>query len=284
MMWDTMAQFQTWFGNSPYLAYGIQLMPLTSVAERRDAVKWAQQMYLPFADSCESDRNCREQGWSVLQYAMLSTVGHRDLALKKAKLLPASVFESAGGNGHSMTNTLWYIATRPNVAEPLVLSPRASAHEMPTNELKKPQSITCGCPNTCTLSQQETSAGGGDFTCGTRILWLMESLGKTEAAACRQVGGEEFAIICGGCDPDRCTEPPTEVSPEQTTIQKACPPCSPAVCKGETNRCPRSLMAPFLCLAGVSRGGCAQTPWRKDEEDNTLCNNCCKLTESCFGA
>eukprot|EP00957_Ditylum_brightwellii_P010631 805056-Ditylum_brightwellii.AAC.1 len=27
-----------------------------------------------------------------------------------------------GGNGHSLTNTLWYIATRPDVKEPLILS------------------------------------------------------------------------------------------------------------------------------------------------------------------
>ena len=27
--------------------------------------------------------------------------------------LPDSVFEEAGGNGHTRTNSLWYIATRP---------------------------------------------------------------------------------------------------------------------------------------------------------------------------
>ena len=40
MMWDMMAQFQTWFGNAPYLAYGIQLLPLTPVSERRDNEQW----------------------------------------------------------------------------------------------------------------------------------------------------------------------------------------------------------------------------------------------------
>mmetsp|Transcript_32036 Transcript_32036/g.95977 ORF Transcript_32036/g.95977 Transcript_32036/m.95977 type:complete len:1250 (-) Transcript_32036:130-3879(-) len=281
MMWDTMAQFQTWFGNKPYLAYGIQLMPLTPVSERRDAVKWVQQMYLPFANSCESDINCKDQGWSVLQYAMLATAGHRKLALQKAMVLPASVFGSAGGNGHSMTNTLWYIATRPDVAEPLVLSPPVSSSEIPPG---KPKSLVCNCPETCTPSQKENSAGEG-YTCSSRILWLMKSLGKTEEAACRQVGGVEFPFVCGGCDPDRCVKPPSDekVLPRQKKTDDACPPCSPAICQGETNHCPRSLSAPFLCLSGANKGGCAQTPWRANKEDSGLCANCCKLNESCFG-
>jgi endo-1,3(4)-beta-glucanase len=32
MLWSTMAQFQTWFGNAPYLPIGIQLIPITPVA------------------------------------------------------------------------------------------------------------------------------------------------------------------------------------------------------------------------------------------------------------
>lgn len=71
-------------------------MPLTSIAERRDSVEWLQQMYIPFAASCESDQMCEDQGWSVLQYAVLAAVGHRDLAAEKANALPGAVFESAG--------------------------------------------------------------------------------------------------------------------------------------------------------------------------------------------
>lgn len=63
MMWQTMCQFQTWFGNAPFLAYGIQLMPLTSIAERRDTVEWLDQMYFQYAASCESDHMCEDQGW-----------------------------------------------------------------------------------------------------------------------------------------------------------------------------------------------------------------------------
>ena len=50
MLWSMMAQFQTWFGSDPFLAYGIQLMPLTPIAEARDEVKWAAEMFPMFKE------------------------------------------------------------------------------------------------------------------------------------------------------------------------------------------------------------------------------------------
>ena len=121
MLWTNMAQFQTWFGNHPYLAIGIQLLPLTAVSEERDSQEWVMQMYQEFADSCDSQSGaCEAQGWSVLVMAMLATVGHRDEAMEQALSLNSTeVFNSAGGNGHSLTNTLWYLSTRPYVEHPL---------------------------------------------------------------------------------------------------------------------------------------------------------------------
>jgi len=61
IMWNMMAQFQTWFGSAPHLVYGIQLMPLTPVAERRDDVSWLKQLYLSFDESCKQTPTCEEQ-------------------------------------------------------------------------------------------------------------------------------------------------------------------------------------------------------------------------------
>jgi len=61
IMWNMMAQFQTWFGADPYLVYGIQLMPLTPVAERRDDVLWLKQLYLNFDESCKQSSTCEAQ-------------------------------------------------------------------------------------------------------------------------------------------------------------------------------------------------------------------------------
>ena len=65
-LWTIMAQFQTWFGNAPYLAYGIQLLPLTPIAEERDNVEWAKQLYTSYSESCQSTPDCDENGWYVI--------------------------------------------------------------------------------------------------------------------------------------------------------------------------------------------------------------------------
>ena len=114
MLWSTMAQFQTWFGSDAFLAYGIQLMPLTVASETRDEIEWAREMYPSFNASCSTSPTCEEQGWSILQYAVLATIGDKRAALEGTLAVPPSAFTSAGGNGHSLSNSIWYIATRPD--------------------------------------------------------------------------------------------------------------------------------------------------------------------------
>ena len=63
IMWSMMAQFQTWFGNLPFLAYGIQLLPLTPISEIRDNITWTKELYHDLAKSCESNDVCMNEGW-----------------------------------------------------------------------------------------------------------------------------------------------------------------------------------------------------------------------------
>jgi endo-1,3(4)-beta-glucanase len=115
MMWSMLAQQQTWFGNQPWKSYGIQLMPLTVASEQRDNATWVKEMLPLFNESCSTDPICKSEGWSVLVEACRSTAGDWKLAWKNIMKLPDSVYISAGGNGHSKTNTLWFIATRPDI-------------------------------------------------------------------------------------------------------------------------------------------------------------------------
>lgn len=117
MLYDTMASFQTWFSSYPLVSYGIQLMPFTPVAEMRDDPKWASQLYPQYVDSCESAGDfCIDNGWSIIQSGLCATTGSRDDALKQALAIPEEVFRSDGGVGQSMSNTIWYIATRKDFA------------------------------------------------------------------------------------------------------------------------------------------------------------------------
>ena len=120
MVYDTMASFQTWFAPQDVVSYGIQLIPFTAVAQRRDDPEWTKELYPVYAKSCEtadkgSDQNsgfCVKNGWSVVQAGLLAETGKIDEALSLAKEIPKNVYKSEGADGHSATNTLWFISTR----------------------------------------------------------------------------------------------------------------------------------------------------------------------------
>ena len=60
----------------------------------------------------------------------------------------------------------------------------------------------CGV-SSCTEAVLATPAVGPDSSasCGGRIQWVMDNMGKSEADACQQVG-EEFPPLCGPCAPE----------------------------------------------------------------------------------
>ncbi|KAG7370819.1 glycosyl hydrolase family 81 protein [Nitzschia inconspicua] len=189
ILWSTFVQFGTWFGNSPYLIYGIQLLPLTPISEARDNVQWAKEIYGPLAASCND--LCVSSGWSVQLFAILATIGHPQEAVEQTLRLSPSVYEGPGGNGHSRSNTLWYIATRPSIEEPYPLE------DLDLIEITE---VTCSQPDTCTSEYLNSMAG--EYSCRARIEWLMNVQDLSEMAACAQVARDEFPEECGLCFPE----------------------------------------------------------------------------------
>ena len=189
----------------------------------------------------------------------------------------ASVFESAGGNGHSRTNTIWYYSTRPPTDPfPLPLPPVPSNISNATgSHAASDLPIDCGCPDSCTDAVLDAPAGG--YTCGMRISWLIKYGGRSEREACEKVGRFEFPKICSGCTPSTCSK--EAVFPPHKEI--LCPPCDLKICTNHVlNRCPL-LDAPYLCTGGTSMGGCATLPWRLGSEGGMSCTSCCLLTVDC---
>lgn len=257
-----MAQFQTWFGNAPYLAYGIQLLPLTAISEARDGIEWAKAMYPDFSASCEENDSCTLSGWSVQQLAILATVGHSKDAAERAQQLPRKAFDDPGGNGHSLTNTLWYIATRPMPEAP------QGGQENPSQNKTVPASSSltdCGRPEICTAYVLDTIAGL--YSCRQRIKYLMTFQNLSEKDACAQVAGVQFPRECGLCNPN-------SESKEATDEEPKCPPCTSMECESDLNRCPIYDQT-FVCTQGASLGGCAPSPW---DFSNSQCGKCCELT------
>jgi Glycosyl hydrolase family 81 C-terminal domain len=271
MLWQTMAQCQTWFGPAPYLAYGIQLIPLTPISEYRDTVSWSKETYHIVAESCDADPECTTNGWSVIQLALLATVGHQEGSADIANSLSLDVFESAGGNGHSLSNTLWYSATRPIVDKPLALTKAEKAasakHKTKANntEGKVNQVLDCGKPGICTDYVLDTIAG--EYSCRQRMDWLIQQMSKTETEACIQIARKENPHECGACDPKRHDNVTAHHNSK-------CAHCTQEQCESDLNRCPL-YESTFVCTAGGSTGGCSSSPW---DVPSAQCHECCELT------
>jgi len=113
MLWSMLAELQTWFGNEEWKAYGIQVITITPASELRDEPDWVAEMLPLFNASCAVDPTCEEQGWSVIVDSSAAVACHWEYAMKNTLALPDDVFESAGGNGQSRSNSLWWLGTRP---------------------------------------------------------------------------------------------------------------------------------------------------------------------------
>lgn len=125
----------------------------------------------------------------------MASIGNVDTAIEQAQLIPDQAFDSPGGNGHSMTNTLHYFATRPPVDDPVDLSD--SNYTVVVQPQDSSSLLDCGVPETCTSGVLSAMASG--YTCEERITWLMNWQGMDMAGACDMVGRAEFPNECGGC-------------------------------------------------------------------------------------
>lgn len=293
ILWQMMSQFQTYFGRADYLVYGIQLLPITPISEQRDGLSWVKEMYAPLAESCEADEGCYHSGWGVLQAAMLATVGHQQEALEKTMNMPAGNFDGPSGDGHSLSNTIWYIATRPTVDMPLSLAGEGEGtSEEATDAANNADRLTCNRPESCTDYVLDTVAG--TYSCRQRIQWLMQRMGKSQEEACKQVAVVENPKQCGPCNPSApSTKKKTGENKQGDGEEPAssdlppppqCPPCTAAECSSDLNRCPRYKRT-YVCTDGPSEGGCSPVPWisMSTEDENMIeqqqCKSCCELTK-----
>jgi endo-1,3(4)-beta-glucanase len=108
---DLIVEFQTYFGSNGFFVHGIQLLPVTPVVHLMFHPFWVQWGFPRFQEYCIGDPFCTESGFvtfMIAEQAMIDKDGAWSAALK----LPDRVFslECAGGNGNSLTNTLYFIS------------------------------------------------------------------------------------------------------------------------------------------------------------------------------
>ena len=101
VVWSTKVDRYTWFGSQPEYAFGIQAMPLTPISELLLRPEWIDGSRSVWGTAASS---ASDQWRGIL--LMMSAVTKADDAWKDAQQL--ALFD----NGNSLTNVLWWIATR----------------------------------------------------------------------------------------------------------------------------------------------------------------------------
>lgn len=120
MVWSNMVNYQTFFGMTTYFVEGIHLLPMTPVMESYLKADWMSKQFAPYKAACDADPQCAKAGfsWQVcLEQALIDTGG----AVACLRALPRDAFspDNTGSCGNSLTNSLYWIATRlPPTAAP----------------------------------------------------------------------------------------------------------------------------------------------------------------------
>ncbi|KAG8457663.1 hypothetical protein KFE25_002327 [Diacronema lutheri] len=113
ILWQNLAQYQTWFGGSPYMVHGIQMVPFSPASEFYLQRGFVNESFPIGNSDCEAQPGCERDGWSTL-FVMQLAILDPAKAWERAMALPDLVFsgEAPAGNGNSRTATLFWIATR----------------------------------------------------------------------------------------------------------------------------------------------------------------------------
>jgi hypothetical protein len=83
ILWQNLAQYQTWFGGLAFMVHGIQMIPITPISELTQPAAFTEVEYPVFAQSCGGGGQCLTDGWitfQVMAHAILSPV--RDTAAR----------------------------------------------------------------------------------------------------------------------------------------------------------------------------------------------------------
>jgi endo-1,3(4)-beta-glucanase len=104
-LFDQQVTFQTFFGAEPWKVYGIQMIPFTPVSELLINPTWISDSWTAKMSAAAAAAQTANSGFAGLLYSSHATV---DKAAAWSEVSGAAV-----DDGNSLTNSLWWVATRP---------------------------------------------------------------------------------------------------------------------------------------------------------------------------
>jgi len=158
VVWSTKVDKTTWFGSNVEYAYGIQAMPVTPITEVWLRPEWLASTQKVWGTAMDT---ATEQWRGIL--LMMAAINQPDDAWKNAHLL--KLFD----NGNSLTNVLYWIATRPTPGEKPHSATLAIA-DPPSPPLQKPASRSSSSPTSDSPSGAREEQGSYISPAGLAII------------------------------------------------------------------------------------------------------------------
>jgi len=131
ILWEHQATSKTWFSKSAFAVSGIQLLPFTPASETYLKADWVESHVKEFRNDCNADPQCAK-GWSWT-VCMEQAVVDKQGALGCIHSMPHDYFSPAdkASGGNSLTNSLYWIATRPSFTDAIKKTSMPLAQELP---------------------------------------------------------------------------------------------------------------------------------------------------------
>ncbi len=108
-LFDAQVTFQTFFGAEPWKVYGIQMIPFTPASELLINPTWISDSWTGKMSPAATDAVTAHSGFAGLLYSAHATID-KVTAWNELNVSPTS---TQIDDGNSLTNSLWWVATRP---------------------------------------------------------------------------------------------------------------------------------------------------------------------------
>jgi endo-1,3(4)-beta-glucanase len=261
IVWETKVDYATWFGANVEFIHGIQMLPYTPISEDLLRSSWIRESYSVFSSAYTRSSPAASSAWLGLLYQAQATFDKAGAAAKIATLTGVD-------DGNTMTNTLYWLYTRPDSTNKIRTDPFAdidaytAPEPEPSPEPEQPEPspepsqpvdpgtsdddcVNCGAYGTITCGKQCINSDKYKC-CNGAVIAITQTCGVTPEPstpttdpACTNIKCATGFNCCGGA----CYNPNVHVCTEGR------------LCPVGTQRCGNACYSPsiYKCCNGALR-------------------------------
>jgi endo-1,3(4)-beta-glucanase len=252
VLWENKVDYATFFGANVEYIHGIQMLPYTPISEDFLRPSWLKESYTVFSAAYTRSSPVASQAWLGILYQAQATFDKTGAAAKIATLTGVD-------DGNTMTNTLYWLYTRPDSSNAIRNSPFADIDAYTGGESSPDPETSSEIQPEPSSSPSPSDSGSGSDSGGS------SSSNSTSCGTCGSYGTVECGTSCISSSKYQCCNG-TVVSIDSTcpgTSTSVDTACTNIKCATGYNCCNGACYSPsvygcydgMLCAVGTSRCG-----------------------------